>query len=128
FHKKYKILQFINHFKNKRKWRRDYYDCLGFLSSTQFLYEEKAYLEIYYRRDRSVALIKNYNYVNKKLKNTEIQILNESNQLIGVVDSEEELTLYALSIYFEKVNKSFALIVDRCKFYGSVALEIKNIF
>lgn len=128
FHKKYNLLHFINHFKDKRKWRRDFYDSLGFLSSTQFLHEDKSHLEIYYRRDRSVALIKKYNYIDNKLQGIEVQILNDQNHLIKVVSSEKDLALYALSIYFEKNNTNFALIVDRCRFYHSIALEIKKIF
>lgn len=128
FHKRYDLLHYINFFKDRKKWRREYYDSLGFLSSSQFLHDDKAYLEIYYRSNRSIALIKSYNYVNGKLKGVEIQILNSHNQLVEVVSNERELSLYALNVYFKNKNEDFTLVVDRNRFYYPIALEIKKRF
>lgn len=126
YHKVYNLLHYINHFNSSGKWRRDYYDCLGFLSCTQFLRQNKVYQEIYYRPDSSLALIKNYYNLNSKVTSVEIQILDDSSNLIKTVLSEEDLVCYALLKYFSRVKYEVVLIIDRCRFYYPIAAEIKN--
>lgn len=128
YHKKYNLLHFINHFEDKKIWRRDYYDNLGFLSSTQYIKDNKIYQQLFYRKNNSLALIKDYVYFDNNIKNIRIQILNEKNNFIRTVNSEEELTLYALNIYFNKNKESFSLIVDRNMFYYSLSIDLKKKF
>lgn len=126
YHKKYNLLHFINHFKNRKKWRRDYYDSLGFLSSTQYISDDVVSQHVFYRENGSLALIKNYSYFDGELDKVEIQILNERNELVKVVYSEEDLAFHALSILLKEGGGSLSLIIDRNMFYYSISVKLKS--
>ena len=98
-------IHYINHFHCKKIWRRDYYDCFGFLSCTQFLSQVDSSVTqiIYYRQNATVALIKDYIYSDaNKVSGLRIQVISNNGSLICVFNSEAELVFYALSLFFKK--------------------------
>lgn len=123
------LLSYINRFDQRKIWRRDYYDCLGFLSRTQILREEdrKVSQEIYYRPNGTISLIKDFFYSFKdKLEKVRFQVVSNVGEFVCVFYNENDFIYYFLSLYFDGKKENKVLLVDKNKVFYDVAVKLKE--
>lgn len=123
------LLSYINRFEQRKIWRRDYYDCLGFLSRSQVLRSEDKKLsqEIYYRPDATISLIKDYFYnVKGKLDKIRFQVVSAEGEFVCLFYNENDLVYYFLSLYFYRKKGNKVLLVDKNKIFYDAAVKLKE--
>lgn len=125
-------LSYINFFdENHKKFQRDTYDALGFLSRRQILdVESNAPVEeFYYKPDGSVAIKARYEIVDKKAQIKSLELVGKN----LTVDHPRKLMRYWLEQLTANANRTYFLIGDRSpeytRFYTQVKQRgLKNIF
>lgn len=125
-------LSYINFFdENHKKFQRDTYDALGFLSRRQILDIDSGAPkeEFYYKPDGSVAIKANYDIVDNKSQIKSLDLVGEN----FTVDHPRKLMRYWLEQLTSDKTRTYFLIGDRSpeytRFYAEVKRrELKNIF
>ncbi len=125
-------LSYINFFDEKnKKFQRDNYDALGFLSRRQILDIESGAQkeEFYYKPDGSVAIKANYDIVDKKPQIKSLELVGKN----LIVDHPRKLMRYWLEQLTSDKTRTYFLIGDRSpeytRFYTQVKQRrLKNIF
>lgn len=119
---KTQAILYYNHIHNEKIWRRDWYDCRGFLSKTEFVdsdhYTIAGLYEYYFRPDGTLALVRlNQFNDSKQCCHLVSQRIDRSGLVIAQYDSEEEmLTDFLFELIDSEAENVF--IIDRvAEFY-----------
>jgi len=104
---------YINYFdKDRRKVRRDTYDCRGFLSRTTLLEErDLPNSEIYFDENQNIRIIKQYTINHEKAESTlsQITLMDYQNKNYYFPNEEEFRTFFFNQLF----NKEDLVFVDR---------------
>lgn len=121
-------LSYVNHFRDRRKWRRDVYDCRGFLSRIQFLAGPGSEVtqELYLRPDGTTAIIKTFRESGGKRELDLIQLVARNGQLIRTFPREADLIEYWLSCYIARDDARHVFIVDKNRVFYEPAIRLKE--
>lgn len=108
-------LDYINHFCNGVKFRKDHYDARGFLSRIQYLHDTTASpaYEHYLRPDGSLAIAKFYRCVEGKMVLQNIRLHHAKGDLLESFSSEQALITHALIAMLARQSGKHVLIVDK---------------
>jgi poly(glycerol-phosphate) alpha-glucosyltransferase len=128
-----KAITFQNHLHNEKVWRRDWYDCRGFLSKIEFIdttnYTMDAYYEHYLRPDGTLAMVRLYQFEekdSKKMRSHRVtQVINRDGMVTHQFNSEEEM----LTAFYQAIASDHSVfIVERMQeFYAAAkAAKINN--
>lgn len=124
-------IDFINYLDdNGRVVRTDYYDVRNFISMTHVYFNEiseKAWLQIYYRPDSSIAIVKQMQQIeNKSVFN--IKLFDNNGFIISEFDNEDDFVYDFIKLIVSE-RKYDEFIIDRCKeFYGHVTRSLNENF
>lgn len=117
----------INHFSDGVKFRKDYYDCRGFLSCMQYLDSDGAVNhEHYLRPDGTLAIAKLYKRIDKKQLLSDVRIHNSTGVLVACLHSESEWLTYALVSMLKKRGGKHVLIVDKNRYWYLPAVAARD--
>lgn len=116
-------IDFINYLDDSGKVvRTDYYDVRNFLSMSHIYFNDisgKAWLQIYYRPNSSIAIIKQMQQVEGKTV-FNIKLFDNDGLIISEFDNEDDFVYYFIKSIISEGNYD-EFIIDRCKeFYGHV--------
>lgn len=120
------LLMYNNIFLNKKKVRRDVYDCRGFLSRTQHLdpVTDQVTFESYHRTDGSICIYKYFKFNNNSNNLETIHLLNRKGEIINAFKSETDFISYWLQEISDKNVHSFFIVDKERVFYP--ALQMAN--
>ncbi len=126
-----KSIDYVNFLKNKKIVRRDTYDPLGFLSRTEFVEPEKNYTHtaLYYRPDRTIALIETYKAPVEKIDRPivdNINILNKNGFTIQRFCYRDELIAWWLLQLLGNKKTKYICIADQLMDYQRYFVELKR--
>lgn len=117
----------INHFSGGVKFRKDYYDCRGFLSCMQYLDSDGAVNhEHYLRPDGTLAIAKLYKRIDKKQLLSDVRLHNSTGALVACLHSESEWLTYALVSMLKKQGGKHVLIVDKNRYWYLPAVTARD--
>lgn len=121
-------IEYVNHFKNGKKWRRDTFDSRGFLSRIQFLDDDskKPVYEQFLRPNGSISLIKSFKIKNNSAKLELIQIISDNGTCSHFFETEEDLLYFWLDTITTDKNKNFIMVLDRSEIYYKAITKIKE--
>lgn len=121
-------LDYINHFCNGVKFRKDHYDARGFLSCIQYLHETTASpaYEHYLRPDGSLAIAKFYRCVEGKMVLQNIRLHNAKGDLLESFPSEQALITHALIAMLARQGGKHVLIVDKNRLLYKPAIAAQD--
>lgn len=122
-------LEYINHFRDGRKWRRDTYWPHGVLSRTQFLNPQSYEIEneTYFRPDGSVAILQRYSSQNRGHKISAIRLHNHDGDCVREFSSHDAFVTYWLDHCTDDTATPCVLIVDRNRFFFQAVRQLKQI-
>ena len=108
--------------------RTDYYDVRKFLSMTHIYFNkinDKTWLQLYYRPDGIVSIIKQMQYVdNKYILN--IKLFDRNGFIVNEYDNEEDF-IYDYINYIISKDQYDEYIIDRCKeFYPHIVKSLDS--
>ena len=124
-------IDFINYLDDNGKVvRTDYYDVRNFLSMSHLYFNdisEKAWLQIYYRPNSSIAIVKQMQQIeNKTVLN--IKLFDDSGLIISEFDNEDDFLYNFIKLIISE-GRFDEFIIDRCKeFYGHVTRSLSENF
>lgn len=123
-------IEYINHFHEGCKIRRDTYDSRGFLGRIQHLDKDgRPSLEMYLRPDTTIALMHHVNRESRSV-NSVFYIYDKHGVCTKVLDGYNQLQLVWLQSICSKANANIqhVFICDRSESYLGAAVSIKKIF
>lgn len=123
-------LHWVNHFYKKKLYRRDYYDCRGFLSCRQILEISTGEVmeRIFFRSDGSIALLQHHerNSANQVVF-TISQLIDRSGQIEKVFHEDDDLILHGLHLILNRQERGdHVLVIDRSRIFYKMALRLRN--
>lgn len=119
---------YINHFHNDVKWRRDIYDCRGFLSCVQMLGEPDAKVvqEIFLRPDGTAAITKDYRKDEDQNRLERIQITGGNGQLVTLLDDDDALMRHWLNSYVSADDRRHVFLVDKSRILYEPSVDVRD--
>ena len=118
-------LQYINYIQNGYIYRRENYDCRGFLSRIDILEkksdDEEAVNEFYLRADGSVVIIKRGLIKNNVLQEPYlINIIDRQGQLLKMFHNDKEFIAYWLGLVVKEFPTAVFMIDRVAEFFDSL--------
>ena len=119
------VILYINYFDaKKRKIKRSFYDCRGFLSSEKILDETRSVLmEIFYTPNGEKMIEKFYKNEEEKNVLTLIKVKDKFGKLHFLSSEDDFITLFLDDIINEKVD---TLIVDKNQLYDKPVINMSK--
>ena len=121
-------LDYINHFCNGVKFRKDRYDCRGFLSCIQYLHESLGtpIVEHFLRPDGSLAVAKYFRLVEGKMMLQNIRLHSKAGDLLSSLPNEQALVTEVLAAMLIAHGGKHVLIVDKNRVFYKPAILAQN--
>jgi len=120
-------LSYINFFnEDGKKFRRDIYDMLGFLSARQELENERPKEISYYRPDGTLAIHEIYQIVKGKNTFAFMELVNRAGNVTKTFSNRDNALSYFLMQNLNDATKNYFLIGDRTPEWHEAYADIKS--
>ena len=120
-------LSYINFFNEAgKKFRRDIYDTLGFLSCRQELENERPKEISYYRPDGTLAIREIYQIVKGKNTFATMELVNRAGNITKTFSNRDNALSYFLLQNLNDATKNYFLIGDRTPEWHEAYADIKS--
>lgn len=119
----------INHFSEASKFRKDYYDCRGFLSCIQYIDSSGTVThEHYLRPDGTLSIARTYKRLKHQSLLSNIRLHDSTGALTACFLSEDEWLTYALVSMLKNHGGKHLLIVDKNRHWYLPAILAREQF
>ncbi len=120
-------LQYINHIHEGRLWRRDTFDCDGWLSRIEHIDVEscQTLFEMYLRPDGSPAIFQFYTVESGRRELAKISLLDRDGLCSRTFSSQTAWRRHWLGELTEDPTATHVMIVDRNRIYYEAAEQVK---
>lgn len=127
-HSTHGALNYINHFCNGAKFRKDRYDSRGFLSCMQYLHPEtkQPLIEHYLRPNGSLAVAKLFQLERGKMVLQNVRLHSQTGDLLACLPSEQALVAYVLTAMLGAEGGKHVLVVDKNRLLYKPALHAQE--
>lgn len=121
-------IEYINHFSQGHKWRRDTYDSRGFLSRIQLLSPNFGIIEYeyYLRPSGSIALIFKYRQQGDKAILSVINHLGSDGHCIAIFNDMTEFIENWLFMVGKNSSSVKYFILDRCETFLNATINLRS--